>query len=480
MNILLVAMPDMVPLVSTIVSFPNIGIASIAGNLKNHDVKVVDLVVYGTKIRKPLIEAIETSKPGLIGLSAMTFQFDTLLKIAAFVKKAYPHIKIAAGGYHATLMYQEIADNAGPDFALDFLVRGEGEVSFRQLADELEKPHPDLSTIKGLSYRGGHGWIHNEKSPLLDLADVSLPARDLRIARDFRWLGKEDVRLDVFETSRGCPFNCKFCSITQMYGRTFRRYPIPRIVADLQNIRRLGSRGAFLADDNVISDAEHFGNVCDAIIENKLNDLFYIVQVSAIGVAKNPDLVKKMRQANFRLTFVGFESMLPSNLKDVSKPANPEINIQAAKLLRDNDIGIIAGLIVGYPDDDARAVRKNWKLMRQLKNDVTWPSYLTPYPKTVIREELLAENLVVNKDDFKSYDGFSCNVRTRYLSRSQLFRTLQLKMLVDHFDVSRIRDGNWFLRNFGFSAARKLVVVNFITILRSLITGRVRKRTFDI
>ena len=265
-----------------------------------------------------------------------------------------------------------------------------------------------------------------------------------------------------------------------MYGRTFRRFPISRIVADLKNIRKQGTAGAFLSDDNVIADVEHFNNLCDAIIENKLHDLFYIVQVSAVGVARNPDLVRKMRKANFRLAFVGFESMLSSNLKDVSKPANPEINVQAAKLLRENDIGIIAGLIAGYPDDDARTIRKNWKLLRQLKNDVMWPQFLTPYPKTVIREELLAEGLVINKDDFKSYDGFSCNIRTRYLSGSQLFRTLQWQMLVDHFDVSRLRDGNWFLRNFGFSAVQRLVAANFFSILRSAITGKVKKRNFDI
>ena len=479
MNILLVSMPDTVPLINSMVSFPSIGITSLAGNLCGHNVKIVDLVVYGKNIRKPLQKAIDEHKPHIVGLSAMIFQFDTLLKVASFIKKNYPGIKIAAGGYHATLMYKEISSDEKQSANLDFLIRGEGEISFRYLADELGKENFALEKIKGLSFKQGKEWKHNDASILLDLSVIPIPARDARITQDFRMLGRKNLRLDVFETSRGCPFNCKFCSITQMYGKTFRRFPISRIVEDIKNIKRLGFNGAFLADDNIIYDAEHFNNVCDAIIDNKLNDMFYSVQVSAIGVAKNPELVKKMSRANFRLVFVGFESMIPSSLKDMTKPTNPEINIQAAKLLRQNGIAIVAGLIAGNPDDDYETVKKNFSLVRDLRPDVTYPQYLTPYPKTLLRDELLAAGLIVNKDNFSSYDGYTCNIRTSHLTQRKLFRALQIQMLKEFFDSRHLKD-NWFLKTYPFSFFKKMVGYNFFRIILNILTGEVKKRNFDI
>ena len=440
MKILLMAMPDTTEVLSCSTFMPNLGLTSLAGQLAGHEVRVLDLVAYRPKVRQPLLDQLRSFKPDLVGLSAMTFQFDTLLRVARFVRETDPSIRLAAGGYHATLMARELAEN--PGLPLDFLVRGEGEGTLVELVEALQASR-EPTAVAGLSYRSPAGWRHNPDRPLLDLERIRLPDRSARVCRGFNYYG---VPMDVAETSRGCPFNCKFCSITHMYGHTFRPFSMERIVADLSQIRANGARAVFLVDDNITYDIGHFRRVCRTIVDHGLNDMQYAVQATAAGLAQNPDLVAEMDRANFRTVFVGLESMHAADLKTMRKPTSPDINRRAAALLRQHRMALIAGIIVGFPDDTRESIRENMRLFRQLRPDSIYAQYLTPYPKTRLRDEMLAAGLVDNVDRFSEYDGFSCNVRTRALSRDELFRLLKAEALKFALQPRQLLD-NYFLHH---------------------------------
>jgi radical SAM superfamily enzyme YgiQ (UPF0313 family) len=129
-----------------------------------------------------------------------------------------------------------------------------------------------------------------------------------------------------------------------------------------------------------------------------------------------------MDRANFRFVFVGFESMEPAALKNMKKPTSPALNRRAAALLRQHRMAIIAGAIVGYPDDDRESVTRQIRQIWGLKPDIIYAQILTPYPQTVLRQELLDAGLIVNLDDYRSYNGFNGNIRTKYLSCKELER----------------------------------------------------------
>lgn len=443
MRVLLLAMPDTVDFIDNSALIPNLALVSLAGNLPGHEVKVLDLALYKPRIRQALEKILGEFRPQLVGLSAMTFQFATMLKVARLVRGFDPGIKIVAGGYHPSLMARELsAEESAP---LDFIVRGEGELTLRELVTALERSQSDLGRITGLSYRQGDHWQHNPDRALLDLDQIQLPRREARLADGFFFL---DMSMDVAETSRGCPYNCKFCSIQRMYGNTFRRYPIPRIIEDLQAIRGRGTKSVFFADDNITHDIEHFRQVCRAIVQHGLNDMCYLTQVTAVGIAQNPELVAEMDRANFRIVFVGFESMEPAALKEMKKPTSPAINRQAAALLRQHKMAIIAGAIVGYPDDDRESVTRQIRQIWRLKPDTIYAQILTPYPQTALRRELLEAGLIVNVDDYRTYNGFESNIRTKYLGCRELERLkgnlvfwgainldfwLRNRLLINHF-----------------------------------------------
>lgn len=418
MKILFMSMPDTVDFLNLVTKIPNLATVSLAGSVEGHEVAVLDLVTVKPHVRKAVIETLQNFRPDLVALSAMTFQFDTLLRVAELVRATAPQAKIAAGGYHVSLMAEELTAG-GKVLPLDFIIRGEGELTFRELVEALAAGSADLSGIKGLSYREGKTFAHNPQRELADLSALPLPNRAARLKSDFHFYG---LPLDVAETSRGCPYNCKFCSITHMYGHTFRPFPLARVVEDLKRIKAAGTKMVFFVDDNLTYDMDHFKAVCEAIVENGLNDIEYMIQASAVGIASSPWIVDHMDRANFRLVFVGFESMDPTALKGVKKPSSPEINIKAANLLREKNMSVIVGGIIGFPEDTAETIQRQVEMLRSLGGDSLYLQHLTPYPKTQIRQELLSMDLVVNKEGYSNYTGFACNIRTKHLTHKELKR----------------------------------------------------------
>jgi len=264
-----------------------------------------------------------------------------------------------------------------------------------------------------------------------------------------------------------------------MYGKVFRAFPIDRIIEELTYIKATGTRGVFLTDDNIIFAPNHFTALCEAIIKHGLNDLYYSVQLSAAGIAKNPELIALMDKANFRSIFVGFESMLESNLKDMSKPTSPAINKTAAQLLRQNNMAIFAGVIAGYPDDTRETISENFRKIGELKPDALYAQYLTPYPKTEVRKDMLAEGLITNVNDLSLYDGFTCNIRTHHLSNVQLFKALKCEAFRFLLDP-RIRRRDLYLRHFRLDALLVALMKTIGSDLYNILTGKRYATQLDI
>jgi len=218
--------------------------------------------------------------------------------------------------------------------------------------------------------------------------------------------------------------------------------------------------------------------VCQAIVQEGLNDLCYLTQVTAAGIANHPELVADMDRANFRLIFVGFESMEPAALKQMRKPTSPAINQQAAALLRQHRMAIIAGGIVGYPDDTRESVKRQFRQILGLNPDFVYMQILTPYPQTALRQELLDAGLIANLDDYRSYNGFNGNIRTRYMSCKEL-ETLKRNLDFWGAFTPGFWARNYFLRNH-FSYYLKTIVKQASIYLYYLLNSKKDPRQLNI
>lgn len=459
MKVLLISSPVVQKDFDRIARVPNLGLASLAAHVDDLcTVRVAD--IHGMKDHRDYVQRIVKGYD-LVGLTCMSFQYHEALELAKIAKEA--GARTVFGGYHPTLAYQEIAES--PDApVIDYIVRGEGEATFRELVGSLldDKIPRDVA---GLSYRDGERMVHNPDRPLLDVSKIKMPLRSARLIRSgFTSFG---IPIDSVETSRGCTQGCKFCSINLMYGRRFRRFPIERVIRDIQDAEAHGAGSIFFPDDNITLDVKRLERLCDAIIESGLTHLRYKTQASASGIALSRRLVDRMGEAGFDGVFLGVESVNKRNLQFLGKGSMSDDAERAVQYLHDNNIIVSTGLIGGNPDDDAVDLWENFRLARRLKVDFPIFYISTPYPKTQMREELMEMGLVTD-NDFTRYDGLHANLRTKHLSANDVqYITWQMNARYYNLDWLRYNKvkrlyPKWFaaemLRLIPFYARRKIAL----------------------
>ena len=308
-----------------------------------------------------------------------------------------------------------------------FLVRGEGEQTFCELLRALE--HGGATDhIGGLSRRAGDGFVHNPDRAVMRLASnpLRLPNRAARALTGYTLLGRQ---VDVVETSRGCTFDCSFCSIIEMRGRNFHGYPIERVLADIADARGRGARAIFLVDDNITLDIERFAALCRAIAESGFNDVDYLVQAMTAPLAEHgARLAPLMRQAGFRYVFLGIENILDDDLVFLKARAKNawrdrgralgNATVRAIEHLHRYGMLVVGGLIVGNPDDTPASIEANLTFARRY---VDWPyiQHPTPYPRTPMTEAFRERGLIVD-EDVAHYDGTTAVVRTEHVAAADV------------------------------------------------------------
>jgi anaerobic magnesium-protoporphyrin IX monomethyl ester cyclase len=424
MKVLLLSMPDSFEHMPPIaVRMPNGALTSLAGNVDpHHEIAVADLILVQGRSRETLIRLMGEFKPDLVGLSVMTFQRRTAERLIGLVRELKPETKVVVGGYDPSL-----APEAYLRMPVDLVVRGEGEITLRDLLRALE--HGDsVDHICGLSHRKGDGWVHNPDRAVsrLESDQIKLPNRNARVLSGYTLLGRQ---VDVVETSRGCTYDCSFCSIIEMRGRNFHTYNFDRVVADIRDARDHGARTIFLVDDNITLNVQRFEALCRAIIEAKLNKLDYFVQAMTSAIANHGEtLAPLMRRAGFRYVFLGIENILDSDLEFLRAGAKNtarengasrgNATLKAIDYLHRNKMYVVGGLIVGNPDDTHESIEANLEFARRY---VDWPyiQHPTPYPRTPMTQEFRDQGLVTN-ERMEEYDGTTAVVRTQHVSAEEV------------------------------------------------------------
>lgn len=460
MRILLLSMPDSSEHTPTVaIRMPNGALGSLAGNLDpQHRVAIADLVLVQSTVRQTVERLVVELDPDVVGLSVMTFQRVTARRVIALVRSLKPAVRVVVGGYDPSLAP---AAWMHPDIGVDAIVRGEGEITFRELIRAFESG-ASLAAIDGLWYRDTAGWHRNPPRAIaaLDAArrpdsdGVRLPNRAARVLSGYTMLGRV---ADVVETSRGCTFDCRFCSIIEMRGRNFHRFSFDRVIADIRDAHRRGARAIFLVDDNITIDVPRFEALCRAIVDASLDGIDYLVQAMTGAIAAHGTrLVPLMKAAGIRYVFLGIENVLAEDLAFLKAGAKNRRRqgrdgsaiATAIELLHRNGLFVVGGLIVGNPDDTPESIRTNLDFARRY---VDWPyiQHPTPYPGTPMTRDLSALGLI-DHDRVEEYEGTNAVVRNAHLpARDIEFMRWQAErwMKVRHMPAAFLHDPWFVLRN---------------------------------
>lgn len=423
MRILLIANPKLYFGLDMFFRAPNLGLCSLASNLDKGlaEVKVLDLITVRKRPHYFLRKYIKELSPQLVGFSSMTFQYNSTLEFIKYIKKLNPAIRTLLGGYHVTVAKDLIINSDDINY-IDFLIEGEGEYAFNELVKSI-KYRKDCSQIPGLTYKENGNVYSNPPGKLIDIDSLNIPDRSVRLRTNgFHSLG---LRSDAVETSRGCVFDCNFCCINMMYGKSYRKFKIDRVIEDIKDTVRFGARSILFTDDNITLDGKRYKKLCEAITDSGLNKYKYLTQAGVKGIKDTPGLAKAMADSGVAWVFLGIENTIIRNLSAISKNSQFSISdiTDVVGDLKQNGIIVIGGFILGTPDDTEETMLENAEFAKVSGIDIPVYNVITPYPKTGIRDELMKQELITNPDDFSKYDCYEVNIRTKYLTSEQIENT---------------------------------------------------------
>jgi radical SAM superfamily enzyme YgiQ (UPF0313 family) len=340
---------------------PPLGLATLAAHLpESWELRIHDLHLG------PLAdEALRWADVVLV--SGMLVQADTMRET---LRRARALGKRTVAGGPATT-------TSPGDFAgADHLFQGEAEGRLDRLVEALE--HPDRAADRVLSPSG-------DARPSLTLAKI--PRFDL-------------LRLDRYasmavQVSRGCPFNCEFCDIIEMFGRVPRVKAPAQVLAELDALRKLGARGPlFIVDDNFIGNRKAAGRLLPEIgaWQRAHGRPFDLYTEASLDLAGDEHLVGAMVDAGFSSVFVGLETPDPETLKATQKKQNLRMDpAEAVRTLSRAGLEVFAGFIVGFDGDDAAAIDRQREFVSSLPIPRAMVGILLALPGTQLWRRLERE-----------------------------------------------------------------------------------------
>ncbi len=365
---------------------PPLGLAYVGAVLKKngHEVKLIDL-----NVEKINYNAFPYHKFDLVGLSIDTTRYPVSVKIAKIAKKC--GVKVVAGGFHPTFMDKE-ALNSG---AFDYVVRGEGEFIMLDLVKHLEKGLP-VDEVEGISYFRDREFVRNPDAVLVsELDSIPFPAREIIPLDSYTTSLKRKVAGTMI-TSRGCPFDCEFCSCSRFCGLKWRTRSVENIMEEVDLLyNKYGYRSISFLDDNFTLNPKRVVEICEQILRKSLKfSWFAMTRVDT--VVRNEKVVELMKRAGLRQVFVGFESGNQEILDKYGKRAEVDVAFKAAEILKRYGIEVWGSFIIGALNETKEMIKQTIKFARKLNPHICQFSILIPYPGSRLFDKV--KDRILTKD----------------------------------------------------------------------------------
>ena len=325
-------------------------------------------------------------------ITSLTVSANRAKTLAGQLRRIYPESMIIIGGIHASLMPEDFTDVA------DHVVKGEAEGIIVDLVEGVfEEKVIEAPPIDAM-----------ENLPLINYALLE---------------GYKSLSIIPIMTSRGCPFNCIFCTVTKIFGRKFRMQSAERILAEIKHaLTYFNSRYIFFYDDNFVANKGRIEKLCDLLLSENI-DISWSAQVRS-DIARSPELCAKMRKAGCRTFYIGFESINDETLKALNKSQSRRDIESAIQVIHEHGINIHGMFMFGEDNDTEATIKETTEFSIKHHIDTVQYMILTPFPGTKIYEKLKEEERFYH-NQWDYFDGMYIVYRPKNMSAS----TLQLETM---------------------------------------------------
>ncbi len=368
------------------VLYPPLGLCYLSAYLKQsgHEVKLIDAEAEEYNIDL-ILDDINGYCPDIIGIRSISPLWRNIQNLTKEIKAKHK-IPIVLGGPHITI----VKDESFQSTCCDYAIYGEGEQPTVELIDAIGQ-NKDRGSIDNLIFRKNGKIIRNHRRPRVEKLDGYLfPDRSILNIKKYKWSvpKKGIVDFATILSSRGCPFQCTFCSQDSMFGRTTRFRSPENLVDEIESVCKEYNIDHFIfIDDTLTLDRKRILEVCRKIKEKALEITWEgWTHVNTI----DEELLRNMKMAGLvRLSF-GIESGNEKILKSIKKGATLAKIEEAYKITKKVGIETRGSVILGLPYDTKATVKETIRFVRGLKGlDQAYFNIAMPYPGTEIREMAL-------------------------------------------------------------------------------------------
>ncbi len=303
-------------------------------------------------------------RPDLVAVSIMTPLANRGYAIADRFREL--SVPVVVGGFHATWMAEEAAAHA------DAVVLGEAEPNWPRVVDDFRKGNLQK-------------FYRTEGRP--ELQNLPIPRRDLLKKGAYFFT-------NTMQVSRGCPFQCDFCSVTAFFGNTCRLRPLPEVQREVELLLRK-TDFIFFVDDNIIGSREYARDLFSMLKEHRIK----WVSHASINIAENDELLKLAGESGCHGLFIGFESLSQETLRSHHKAVNRADRYgELIRKIHDHGIGIEGSFIFGSDEDDSSVFRQVVDFAEETKLDAVVLAVMTPSPGTRMYEQYSREDRILSRN----------------------------------------------------------------------------------
>jgi len=449
--------------------YPPLGLLYIASSLvskhPDYEVKIIDAAVDNLNALQ-VGRAVEEWRPDIVGLSTYTFTLIDSLDVARIAKTVAPGTVVVVGGFHPTLYPRETLC-CSPH--IDIAVRGEAEYTFCSIAEAIFAGSA-VDCIPGVCTKKGKGELHvSDQIPLVPDLD-SLPFPDRRLT-DYKKhscaLGAGGLSTSIL-SSRGCPFQCKYCYINV---RQYRLRSLDNLLAEIKECLTLGIEEYFFMDDLFNISKERILGFCQRVLQEGLKIKWcFRGRIDQIDEA----VLQAARRAGCSRIHYGIESGVQSILARIGKKTSIQLASHITGLTRRYGIEVSSNIMIGLPGETRQDTEETIRFALDLSTDYLQASIFTPYPETPFYQEALKAGMY--KQDYwrqfalRPSKDFKPHVWEEHYSPDELAAKLREFYLRFYL---RARFLIRYLRHLTSVSSLALMLKNAVTFYR-LITGGTR------
>ncbi len=377
----------------SIAAFPPLSIFYLAGALRDIDIEVsvLDQPALGITVDEA-VKWVEKEKPDVLGFSTLTSSGQTAALISTKVKEKNPNVITVFGNHHASFNAERILRKYP---SVDIIVRGEGEKTILELANFLENGG-NLKEVRGINFRNKGKIVTTPDQTLIeDLDSIPFPDRRLIDAEYHCVIAGANIAPKKFTsivTSRGCVYNCRFCSCTEIAKNKWRPRSAGSTVDELKFLAGEGYKQIIFVDDCFTMNPKRVIEICKGIRKEKL-DLEWICE-GRVDICSYA-MLSEMVQAGCKVLYLGIESANQRILNYYNKRITPKQSENAIRTAKKAGVDVVAGsFIIGAPDETREEIWNTVKFAKRVPIDIPQFNILGAHPGNDIWNEFVAKGFL--------------------------------------------------------------------------------------